>query len=365
VYIDSLTLANFRIYSDERAFDLSPDMTMIIGANAKGKTSLLEACYMVCRGKGFREREEYELMNFGAISGNIIADMIDSHRIKHNRAILFKMGTSTSDDRHMLEKKYFLDKAPVGQIRYQRANPQVVLFAPHHIDIIVHGPSQRREYLNSVISAKDVEYARAIRAFGETMRRRNALLENYLDVQTLREDLHHWDELFLQYSEIIQKTREKYISYLHRQNTFAGKNFRIIYKKNNTSRSRLESVFFKEVASRRTLIGPQKDDFEIQIEKAKNDFISVHAYASRSQQRLAVLWLKTREIDFKSQPWGIDGGGEIDRPILLLDDIYSEFDAQYRATITNIIPNYQTILTTTDEEVVPRGISRGAKIVRL
>lgn len=354
--IKDVVLSNFRIYREEKKFEFSEDVTGIVGENAHGKTTILEAVYMMCRGKGFREREEYELLTFGEENGHIIGSFEDEKEEIFERAIMYKR-VKIGEEEYKLEKKYYLEKAPVGAIRYSRSNPPVVLFAPQHIDIIVHGPSYRREYINSVISAKVAEYAKALREYEAVLRRRNALLENYIDKSTLRHDLAHWDELLIENAQIIQSNREKYLDYLHADHSCAGKRFRVIYKSSRLSSGRLDELFEKEAAARRTLAGPQKDDLEIQIEVSNDKYVSVHAYASRSQQRLAILWLKMRELDYLA----LDNG----TPLLLLDDVYSEFDSVYRKIVTSIIPNYQTIVTATDEISIPQDVARNMKIIRV
>ena len=100
------------------------------------------------------------------------------------------------------------------------------------------------------------------------------------------------------------------------------------------------------------MIGPQKDDFQIYI-KDKN----VHHYGSRSEQRLAVFWLKINEITYHESIYK-------KKPILLLDDVFSEFDKQNKKMVLELIEKYQTVLTTTEEEVIDL-IDVPKKIIRV
>ncbi|MFO0703113.1 MAG: DNA replication and repair protein RecF [Patescibacteria group bacterium] len=354
--IRDILLSNFRIYSEEEGFEFSPDVNGIIGENAHGKTTLLEAVYMISRGKGFREKEEFELLTFGEENGHLIGTLHDDEGVSHERAIIYR-GTKNGEDEPKLEKKFYLDKAPSGQVRYARSNPPVVLFAPQHMDIVVHGPSYRREYFNNVIASRDLDYYKAIREYDAVLRRRNALLENYIDMATLSKEIVHWNDLLLSNAKIIQNGRQKYIEFLHEESICAGKNFQVIYHKNRLDEMRVEELFEKEAFARRTLAGPQKDDFEFQIMTSENKYVSVHAYASRSQQRLAILWLKMRELEYKVSADS--------KPILLLDDVYSEFDTSYRHIITSIIPQYQTFVTATEEIALPSDITRNMAVLRV
>ncbi len=114
-------------------------------------------------------------------------------------------------------------------------------------------------------------------------------------------------------------------------------------------------VFEKERVIRKTMIGPQKDDFEITMfngDISKN----VHHYASRSEERLAVFWLKLNEVKF----FEMIGN----KPILLLDDIFSELDLANKKIVLNLVEKYQTVATTTEEDL-SREIKTKKTIIKL
>ena len=349
MFLNHITLNQFRCYAEPRTFTFSPEVTGIVGENARGKTSVLEAVYMISRGRGFREKEELELLTFGAPHGEIAAQFLLGSEVQES-AIAY----ARQEER--LQKKYFVNKAPIGHMKYVRAQPHVVLFAPHHIDIIVHGPSYRREYVDSVLASVDQSYAQALKVYEATLRRRNALLEQYETMQTLEKDIVYWDDLLLRSAHTIQTARAAYVAFMNTDPLCAGKTFRVQYLENTLNAHRLQELFPKEAAARRTLAGPQKDDFSLSI-KDETSWRNVHMFASRSQQRLSILWLKMRELErFVSE------GRE---PILLLDDVYSEFDAANRRIITSIIPRFQTIITATEEIELPTDIVRQMEVLRV
>ncbi len=337
MYISTLTLSNFRCHS-ERTCVLSPRVTIVSGDNASGKTSVLEALYMLSRGSGFREVEEVELLTSGRQDGYIMGDLQEAGDVSIESTITYVR----SDDR--LLKHYLLNKSKVGLLRYRRAQKPVVLFAPQMIDIIVHGPSYRREYLDSVLSGTDPVYAQSLREYGAGLRTRNKILEDHTDATALRRDLEYWDIYLEERAAIITSARAAYTDYIAHAREFAGRQFAIQYLSNPLTRDRLHEKFGIEMSARRTVIGPQKDDFVI-ILTDSSEPLSVHAYASRSQQRIALLWIKMREISYITEKTKED-------PLVLLDDMFSELDSTNRRVLTSLIPDHQTVITTTDDEVL-------------
>jgi len=348
--LQSLSLENFRCHRQTKTLEFADSTTIITGENARGKTTLLEAVYMLSRGRGFREDEEIELLSFGQEHGYVEGEYKVDNTTTKSSITYQRVGDS-------LTKRYILGKTPVGLIRYRRAQTPVVLFAPHQIDIIVHGPSYRREYLDSVILAVDPTYTKVIREYESALRKRNALLEDYTSIDALRKEIIFWNEYLVKRATVITEARTKFIDYLNAHAQFAGRTFHVTYLANEMTIARLEERFHVEAAAHRTLIGPQKDDIEIMIRGDRGD-ISAHTYASRSQQRLTLLYLKMHELDYVSEHLN-------DKPILLLDDVYSEFDGANRHLISSLIPHYQTIVTTTEEIDLPTDIVRTAHKIGL
>lgn len=351
MFLQSLSLENFRCHEGQRDFDFSEGTTVVMGENARGKTTILEAIHMLSRGKGFREEREIELLSFGEAHGYVGGDYVENEEVQTTSSITYKRVEEN------LTKRYFLDKTPVGLARYRRAQIPVVLFAPQQLDIITHSPSYRREYLDGVLVAVNPTFASVIREYESALRKRNAILEVYETIAELKKSLEFWDAYLIERAEQITKLRSEYVDFLNSAPEFAGKTFQALYLKNELTREHLEVRFEAEAAARRTLIGPQKDDLEIRLitgDRAAN----VHMYASRSQQRLTLLWLKMQELAYLHTRLKA-------RPIVLLDDIYSEFDAPNREVISALIPTFQTIVTTTDDVSLPHDMVRTAHKIGL
>lgn len=348
--LTQLTVLNFRCHTTERTFEFSPSLTLVKGDNAKGKTTLLEALYLLSRGRGFREEEEVELLSFDTTQGFVRGTYTRDNA-------LFETTVGFKRAGELLEKTYYLEKSPVGLIRYRRAQTPVVLFAPHHLDIIVHGPSYRREYIDSILSLTDPTYGKALKEYGIALRKRNALLETEMSRAQLLTDITFWNEYLVERSSLIVSARAAYAKKLNALGSFAGKIFSVVYHRNEMTLERLAEKFETEILARRTLIGPQKDDIEICIHEGQEGR-NVHRYASRSQQRLAMLWLKIHELAYLHEIMH-------EKPILLLDDVFSELDTHNKHVITELLPTYQTVITTTEDINVPSTLKATAKEIRL
>jgi len=128
--------------------------------------------------------------------------------------------------------------------------------------------------------------------------------------------------------------------------------FQIEYDKSVMSEARFEQYKEEEVAAKATLVGPHRDDFTIFKEEKE-----LSKYGSRGEQRLAVLWMKLSELSYIEQETG-------ERPILLLDDIFSELDEAHRGMVVNLIGKQQTILTSADRDIMGL-IPKDVRIIEL
>jgi DNA replication and repair protein RecF len=333
MYIREIHFKNFRNLEDSK-FKLNQKLTIVIGENSRGKTNLLEGIYFLINGTGFREAKEEELINYDSQD---IAQVEGIYSI-NNDSISFSVKFSKKND--LIEKNFYINKTKKNYRDYVLSNLKSILFEPSQIEIIIGGPDKRRDYFNKIISSFDFEYRKKLKDYEQALRRRNKILEKFTSLERLKEELKFWNDYLEKHAAYITSQREQYLSYLNKHSKVESKNFSISYLKSELTAKNLEANFEKEIRWRRTLVGPQKDDFQINIE-GKN----VHAFGSRSQQRLAILWLKLNEINFYEEKFRR-------KPILLFDDIFSELDVKNRKLVLHLIKKYQTIATTTDEHVL-------------
>lgn len=336
-----IRLKNFRNFKD-KTIDLNPNLTVILGENSKGKTNLLEAIYFIVNGTGFRESKEAELMSFDAAEhAEVSAEFVEG-KTKHNfKIVLIRKGVG-EDAR--AEKSFFLGKTRKPQFQYRGELGKAVLFTPQQIELLTGSPDRRREYFNKLITLYDMEYKKRLDNYEKAVRRRNKILETYTSLDQLEKELLFWDEYLVKEAAYVTKKRGEYVTFLNANPAIDSKHFKIIHLKNEFTLDRIDAVKRVELATRRTMIGPQKDDFQIELvgESSKN----MHKFGSRSEQRLTILWLKVNEVRYCRERTKRD-------PILLFDDIFSELDQKNRKLIFALIKNHQTVLTTTEREVLP------------
>jgi len=135
---------------------------------------------------------------------------------------------------------------------------------------------------------------------------------------------------------VLTEKRQELIDYINE----TGNGLRVVFDYSAISEKRLEQYEKEEVMAGYTLVGPHKDDFYIEsVEKKRSRDLAV--FGSRGEQRMAVLWLKMKEIDFVEKSIG-------ERPVLLLDDIFSELDNEHENIVWEMTKKQQTLVTTTE-----------------
>ncbi|MDP4011344.1 MAG: DNA replication and repair protein RecF [Candidatus Roizmanbacteria bacterium] len=333
--LSKISITNFRNFLLS-SFDFSQDLTLIVGENARGKTSLLEAVYTSIYGTGFRESRESELIHWDHNDCIVDAEFLDDDTKQRFQVRI----TNTGESR--VQKKFFVNKTQKPPSQYRKNQMQAVLFAPEQIRIITGSPSRKRKYFDTVISYVDQAYKKSLRSYENALRRRNKVLEIYENESNLMQELLYWDTLIIEHGLELTKKRRNYVQFLNDHPHVDGKEFYIEYKPSLITAEKLAHFFPKEMRYRRTLIGPQKDDYSIFLKEEKDKNISL--YGSRSEQRMAVFWLKLNELFLFKQISKM-------KPILLLDDIFSELDEHNRELVMRMIKDHQTIATTTEEDI--------------
>jgi DNA replication and repair protein RecF len=374
----SLLLQKFRTYR-KQTFEFSPFITLIIGPNAVGKTNIIEAIYTCAIGKSFRAETESDMVRWGEEIARIVAQ-ITNHKSQFPNKF---ENSNDKNDETKLElvvttgmvngekvpiKKYMVNGVPRRQIDFV-GNLRIVLFSPSDLEIVTGSPSLRRQYLNSVLVQTDREYRRNLLSYERGLRQRNRLLDVIKEGKAQRSQLLFWDQLLIKTGSYLTDVRQSYIDFVN-EYVLDDFHYRLIYDKSIISESRLDQYKDEEVAAGSTLVGPQRDDFV--VEKAEDggrrtekNWRDVSRFGSRGEQRLAVLWLKLAELEFLTERSREAGSGSA-RPILLLDDIFSELDEESRNIVLSIIDKQQTIITSAEDEVTQLfNKTKNVKIIRL
>lgn len=348
-----IQLHNFRNIISS-VFDISPKLTIILGENAKGKTNILESIHCIINGVGFRESKEEELLLMDSSETQLDGLFNKNEEINQFRILLKKEINGS------IIKHFFVQKARKNHAHYAMEQTKCVLFAPEQIEIITGSPDIRRDYFNKLISTFDIAYKKHLINYEQALRKRNKLLEHSRSAESLKEELSFWDVYLEKEACFITEKRNIYTQFLNSHRKLDGREFTIEYNKNEFTQSRLQQKKELELRIRRTLIGPQKDDWIISLKNKDTVQKNIQKYGSRSEQRLGIFWLKLNEIHFMEEEIGI-------HPILLLDDVFSEFDHENKEKIVLLIETYQTVMTTT-EDILVKEIQKkykGSLVIRI
>lgn len=339
----SLRLKYFR--NHKNASFTFPLTTVVVGKNTVGKTSILEAIQFLSHGKSFKAERDFDAISEGEDFYRIEAKIENSEGVDTLTIILGKTETRFT-------KKFLVNNVARRQVDFT-SRFLSVLFTPEDLEIITDSPSLRRNYVNSVLSQTDKKYRIALTIYEKALKHRNRML--YL----LREgkkyfndgDFEYWDNILITNGGILTEEREQFVNYIkrHEKEVFS---FDIYYDKSTITRERLNKYYAAERASATTLVGPNRDDFFFRFPDTEKP---IAEFGSRGEQRLTIFQTKILETFFIREKTG-------QTPTLLLDDIFSELDNTNIHRVLDLLPNQQTILTTTHKEFVPEKILKKEQV---
>lgn len=351
IYPMKLLLKNFRSHK-KLELDIAP-ITVIVGPNGVGKTNILEAISFLSAARSFRADDKK----------NLIREKTDFSIIKLDdyETIISRLPRLVATFKIKGVKKRLYDF--VGHL------PSVI-FTPESINIVAGAPADRRRFMDGLLSQIDGNYLKALVKYRKVILRRNRLLSMIGDGQATADELSFWDDELSACADVIIRLREKLTKYLAQElpkvyQLFSKKNdkLEVEYKKQSESPiiNKLREKRGVEIAVGTTIFGPHRDNliFRLNGYEAEN-------YASRGELRSIVLALKLAEISFLDKMRLENEDNDINqKPILLLDDVYSELDKHHRAQIVALVKKYPTVITTTDLDHLSADLLKQAKIIEL
>ncbi len=347
MYLKHLQLQNFRSYSKSQ-FTFDEGVIVIVGPNTAGKTNLLEAVHLLLTGKSFRAQKDEELITFAKDLFRVEGKLTD----ETNLGVV--IGKGEAFGKNSLVKKYLVNNVPKRRVDFASFLP-VVFFSPVDLALVTDSPGNRRRFLDHVLEQSDREYRLSFTIYEKAIRQRNALLQRAKETGRRGNEklFAYWDDLVILHGQTITSKREEFIVWLNsaKKKVFE---FSITYDKSVISKERLLQYKDAEIGAGVTLVGPHRDDFFVYMEKEKE----VKLFGSRGQQRLVVLQLKLLEMQHIQETTG-------KKPLLLLDDIFSELDSGHIALVSEMIGSNQTMLTTTHKEFMENEFLKGASVIEL
>ncbi|MEW6235938.1 MAG: DNA replication/repair protein RecF [Candidatus Omnitrophota bacterium] len=342
--LSSLLVRNFRMI-EEAVLTLGPGIQLFLGANAQGKTSLIEAILFLSTSTSHRTRREEELIRWGSETAFLRGEAEEESVKERIECGLEKKRKSVK-----------IDGAALPRIGDLYGHLRTVLFAPEDLEIVAGGPQMRRRFLDMSIAQIDREYIALLQKFRRTLEQRNAVLkrlQNDPHGSGMRE-LAVWDRPFLEYAAQIVHRRGETVRNLGplAEEFYAGladdgplglayppgeeANVEDIAKR---MAERLERSRMAEIERGSSQIGPHRDDPALSL-KGKN----LAQFGSQGQKRTAALALRLAEARLCAAKTGR-------RPILLIDDVVYEMDNRRRARFWERIDlDGQLIVTATSRE---------------
>lgn len=378
MFLTHLSLTNFRAFT-RLDMDLPRRILLLVGDNAQGKTSILEAVFYLATFTSLHAQSDRQLINFltaeeALAVARLVADFQRGDRLHRLEVRLIQEPVGPVGNR--FRKEILLD----GVKRTAQEAMGVfnaVIFLPQMMRIIEGGPDERRRYLNLALSQAMPGYAAALSEYSQALAQRNALLKLLAERGGSPDQLTYWDELIAGRGAVLIAARiqaiqemERLAARLHQKLTHSEEVLRIHYQpsydplprpegqyalpiqtavqRNGFTIEQIRQGFLAQLQARRTeelargvtAIGPHRDEMRF-----LSNGIDLGDFGSRGQIRTALLALKMSEAAWLHEKTG-------QWPVLLLDEILAELDTQRRTDLLETLgEGEQALLTTTDTKL--------------
>ena len=361
-----LTLENYRNYNQlALSFDPTEPLTCIVGENAQGKTNILEAIYLLALTKSFRTHDQKDVIQWGKEYARVKGAFEEINKTVEN------VNTKPSS----LNLEIFLGHLPHPEKVLKKNGVQVnaesfvgtcqiVFFHQESLSMLYLGPELRRHYIDVLNLQVNKKIWHILANYRRILKQRNALLKSGRDglqsVSTASDNLRVWDEQLVEYGSLIITERSKTVHYFNQ-------NLQKYYQKITNSedvanveyvssigaaeqnfesckkayRETMQQAYSKDLRMQYTTVGPHRDDVIFFLNKRK-----LACHASRGEYRSLLLALKLLELQFFEEQTG-------KKPLLLLDDVFSELDMNRQKMLLQAIVDHQTIMTTTHADHLP------------
>lgn len=327
--IKSIKLVNFRNHK-EHTFNCDEKVSLILGENGSGKTSVLEAIYILTSGKSFRATDQ-DILKRGQEFYRIELEYSDGRKT-----------TATYDGK----VKTFVSLDKKTRRLPKKAKYPAVLFLPSDLNLISSSPSKRRDYFNRVFTQFDDNYSIKLSRYEKALKQRNELLKkDYVS----KDILFSWNIMLAKYGYDLYCLRKKFIDEINQKITKTYRSIaenkdevNIFYEtevnnlNENSYLNRIENCFEKDSYLGHTSFGIHRDDFVFYFNKKPAD-----GSASRGETRSIILALKFIEADLIYEKTA-------KKPIVLLDDVFSELDSPRRRALIKNFKNNQVIITSVE-----------------
>jgi DNA replication and repair protein RecF len=353
VPIGRLSLSGFRSYERlEVEFPAGPQV--LFGANAAGKTNLIEAIVVLGRGSSHRTSSDAELVSWGAPLARLEVELgRAAAEADGPRGTTLDVALAGSGGENVGARKRVRVNGVARRASALAGSLPLVLFAPEEMLLVSGSPSLRRAAIDGLAATRSSAYASSLATYARALQQRNSLLRQIRENLADPAELHYWDTIIVDEGGALVAARLELLEVLaaplaaaHREIAPAEGRLGLRYATNaptsgsetprDALRRRLAETAEKELWNGATLVGPHRDDVVFEL-----DGRDLAGFGSRGQQRTAILALKLAEVELLTSE-------ESGPPLLLLDDVFSELDPDRRAHLVRRIRDLpQAFVTTT------------------
>jgi DNA replication and repair protein RecF len=400
--VERLRFTDFRNYRD-LDLALPGGLVVLQGRNAQGKSNILEAIGLIATSRSFRTSSEREAVRWGApgrfarVEATVArdGDTLTVEIVVADPQATIPGETPSATPAPMPPGAPFRKRIRVNGVARRAMDllgqVTVVVFAPTDLDLVIGSPSERRRFLDLTLCQVHPAYCRALSQYQKVIAQRAALLRRVRENEESPHALVYWDEqlsrlaapimraraTFLQQAEV--SAARVYAALTHEEDDeqpdaslavaangqrIERAGLRMVYEPSydgtlegddeqvaEAIRGRLVGLRKREIAQGVNVLGPHRDDLAFFAGP-----VNLATYGSRGQQRTVALALKLAELEYIERETG-------DQPILLLDDVLSELDAQRRADLLDAVKDLdQVLLTVTDASSLPETALARARI---
>jgi DNA replication and repair protein RecF len=385
-----LSLTHFRLF-DRLDAEFTTGTTILVGSNAQGKTSILEAIYYLTGANGVQATHDRELINYETLHEEIpfarIVAQIESRSRDQTIEIRLSLQTVGTQSQQRFKKDIL-----VNGVKRRGSDLSgifnAVLFLPRDIDVVEGSPGTRRNFLNASLSQAEPTYASALTEYRKVISQRNALLKQLRERKGKLQQLEFWDQRLCEYGSLIMERRAGALSELDaiasqvhadlsrgkeelclrylpkfdpanpdgeqlkmaigqrdRQSLFSQEQLRLGLAK------QLVQLREHEIQRGVSVLGPHRDDIQFCV-----NGIDLGTFGSRGQNRTGLLALKLAEIQWLKTRTG-------EWPVLLLDEVLAELDVERRSDLLERLKEApQSLLTAADPDMFLQRFLRSATI---
>lgn len=332
--------------------ELAPEagLNLLYGANAAGKTNVLEAVFLCALGRSHRTSRDMELIGHG-LEGAYVGMELETRT--GGRVIEIKLRSVDAGQKARERKQIFIDRQRADKAGELMGVLNVVMFSPEDLALVKNSPAERRRFMDMELCQLKPAYYMKAAAYNAALRQRNALIKEAFADPIDPDMLDMWNLQLARTGAEVMRARLGFMdelstvaSDMHRRLTGGREQLFAFYDPDVSAEGDAEYAILDALAASKeedlrrgfTSRGPHRDDIGIKLDET-----DVRVYGSQGQQRTAALSLKLSELALMREVTG-------ESPVLLLDDVLSELDESRRKALMELAFDCQCLMTSTSAE---------------